>query len=300
MNECSRPGNENRSSDHKSTSSGNDADTNIGPSYYSDTVTENNNNIISEIPNMDPDRRKEERDDVDYEQQRAFFASLINNLKCDVEKSCKKDKTFAKENKKYGEYVKPLLKRKNELENKIQEFLKQINDLDNRLRKARQTGQTLRMLLPKEDNVNTGKHGLGFENQNDNVNPSVLNKAKELAPYLYNIDEMGKDELSDHKIILKEELKCEAEKCLKVKQRKSPLPYHSFVYAETQFEEPPKVPLKRRNVDLKNHLEQIQNLKEHLEQDQLRDHGPKLWTNLPMKYFCYVKKAMIKFEKQTF
>ncbi|GJX63578.1 hypothetical protein Tco_0296478 [Tanacetum coccineum] len=86
------------------------------------------------------------------------------------------------------------------------------------------------MLLPKEDNVNTGKHGLGFENQNDDVNISLLNKAKELAPCLYNIDEMGKDLLSDHKIISEEELKCEAEKCLKVKQRKSPLSYHGFVY----------------------------------------------------------------------
>ncbi|GKC22865.1 hypothetical protein Tco_1025015 [Tanacetum coccineum] len=181
----------------------NDVDHNIGSSYDSDTVTkaphssndtfqnvfahgiqsheqlesipdtykvnENNSNIISDIPNMNPDRNKEEHDDVDYEQQRSFFPSLINNLKCDVEKcneikllndeisylksqACEKDKTFAKENEKYDE-----------------------------LRKVGQTDQTLRMLLPKDDNVQTGKHGLGFENQNDNVNPSVLNKAKELG-----------------------------------------------------------------------------------------------------------------------
>nr|GEV83198.1 hypothetical protein [Tanacetum cinerariifolium] len=49
-------------------------------------VNENNSDITSDIPNMDPDRVKEEHDDVNYEQQRAFFASLINNLKCDVEK----------------------------------------------------------------------------------------------------------------------------------------------------------------------------------------------------------------------
>ncbi|GKA73282.1 hypothetical protein Tco_0779498 [Tanacetum coccineum] len=175
--------------------------------------------------------------------------------------ACEKDKTFVKKNEKYDE-----------------------------LRKARQTDQTLRMLLPKEDNVNTGKHELGFENQNDYVNPSLLNKAKELAPCLYNIDEMGKDEPSDHKIISEEELKCEVEKRLKVKQRKSPLSYHGFIYAETQFEEPPKVPLKIRNV----------NLKEHLEQVQLRNYDPKLWNSLPMKYFCYVKQAMLKFKKQTF
>ncbi|GJY67951.1 hypothetical protein Tco_0470933 [Tanacetum coccineum] len=220
----SRPGDENISSDKESSSSeGNDAAADIGPSYDSDTVIEsphssndtfenmfahgrqsheqpkffpdtyevnkNNSNIISDIPNMDPDKDKEEHDDVDYEQQRAFFASLINNLKCDVEKcneinreaqqandlltnelerylekekhfakdmtieyeyckkikllndkisylkyqACEKDKTFTKDNEKYVEYVQPLLKRKNELENKNQEFLKQINDLDNRL-----------------------------------------------------------------------------------------------------------------------------------------------------------------------
>ncbi|GKA16469.1 hypothetical protein Tco_0696216 [Tanacetum coccineum] len=155
------------------------------------------------------------------------------------------------------------------------------------------------MLLPKEYNVNTGKQGLVFENKNDVENPSLLSKAKELAPFLYNIDELGKDSLSDHKIISYDELKCEVEKRLKVKQRKSPLSYHGFVYGETQFEEPPKVPLKRRNVNLKKHLEQAQNFKKHLEQAQLRNYDPKLWKSLPMKYFFYVQQAMLKFEEQT-
>ncbi|GJZ50920.1 hypothetical protein Tco_0605435 [Tanacetum coccineum] len=96
-----------------------------------------------------------------------------------------------------------------------------------------ETAQTFHMLLPKEDNFNTGKQGLGFKNQNDVDNPFLLNKAMELTPSLYNTDEMGKDLLFDHKIILEEELKCEAEKCLKVKQRKTPLSYHGFVYDET-------------------------------------------------------------------
>ncbi|GKA26679.1 hypothetical protein Tco_0712788 [Tanacetum coccineum] len=236
--------NEIKSSDNEiSCSDGNDADADIGHPYDSDTVTEvphsnndtfenvfahgiqnhdqpesipdtylvneNNSNIMSNIPNMDPNRDKEDQHDVDYEQQRTFFASLINNIKCDVEKCnkvnreaqqanalltnelerykkkekyfskdksieseyCKKinllndeisnlksqasekDKTFARENEKFDEYVQPILKRKNELENKNQEFLKQINDLENRLRKAGQTDQTIRMLLPMEDNV---------------------------------------------------------------------------------------------------------------------------------------------------
>ncbi|GJR35557.1 hypothetical protein Tco_0612458 [Tanacetum coccineum] len=147
-------------------------------------VVNETNNIIFDIPNMDPDRSKEEHDYVDYEKQRALFPSLINNLKCDAEKCTK-------------------------------------------------TAQTLHILLPKEDSVHTGKQGLGFENKNNVENLFVLNKAKELAPSLYNIDEMGKEFLSDHKIISGEELKCEADKRLKEKQRKSPLSYHDFVYGET-------------------------------------------------------------------
>ncbi|GKA59676.1 hypothetical protein Tco_0758989 [Tanacetum coccineum] len=54
------------------------------PEYIPDTyvVNKNNSDIKSDIPNMDPNRDKEEHDYTDHEQQRAFFASLINNLKC--------------------------------------------------------------------------------------------------------------------------------------------------------------------------------------------------------------------------
>ncbi|GKC91372.1 hypothetical protein Tco_1152021 [Tanacetum coccineum] len=210
----------------------------------------------------------------------------ISNLKS---QAYQKEKSFHKENEKSTKYVQPLLKRKNELEKTNQEFLKQINDLDNKLREMGQTAQTLLMLLPKEDSVHTGKHGLGFENQNAVENPFVLNKAKEIAPSLYNIDEMGKNLISNHKIISEEELKCEAEKRFKVKQRKFLLSYHGFVHALTQFEEPPKVPLKRREV----------NLKKHLEQAQLASYDLKLWNNFPMKYFCFVNHLMLNFEKQN-
>ncbi|GJZ68571.1 hypothetical protein Tco_0631811, partial [Tanacetum coccineum] len=220
-------------------------------------VNENNSNIISDIPNMDPDRGKEEHDDVDYEQQRAFFASLINNLKCDVEKCNEvkreaqqanalltnelerykeKEKHFAKETTIEFEYCEKIKLLNDKISNlksqackKDKTFASENGKFDE-LRKAGQTDLTLHMLLPKEDNVNTGKQGLGFRNQNDDVDPSLLNKAKELEPSLYNIDEMGNKLLSNHKIISKDELKCEAEKRLKVKQRKSPLSYHGFVY----------------------------------------------------------------------
>ncbi|GJX07843.1 hypothetical protein Tco_0195775 [Tanacetum coccineum] len=229
MNECNRSGNENKSSDHESTSSGNDANADIGPSYDSNTMTE-----LERYKEKEKYFAKDMTNESEYCKKIKLLNDEISNLKS---QACEKDKTFAKENEK--------------------------------LQKAGQTGQTLRILLPKEDNINTGKQGLGFENQNDDI-------------------------------ISEEELKCKAEKRLKVKQRKSPLSYYGFVYAETQFEEPQKVPLKRRNVNLKKHLEQTHNLKEHLEQAQLKDIDPKLWNSLPMKYICYVKQAMIKFEKQTF
>ncbi|GJX24385.1 hypothetical protein Tco_0228830 [Tanacetum coccineum] len=251
--------NENRISDKESSSSGNDADADIGPSYDCDIV-----------------RDKEEHNYVDYEQQRSFFASLISNLKCDVEKCNKVNYEAQQANalltnelerykaknilqtirqlnlitaKRLNYYMtkfqilnlklvkkirhssvkmeslmsmsNPLLNRKNELEKKNQEFLKQINDLDNKLQKAGQTDQTLQMLLPKANNVQTGKQGLGFGNKIDVEDLGLLNKAKDLEPCLYNIDEMGNKFLSDYKIISKEELKCEADKRLKVKQRRS-------------------------------------------------------------------------------
>nr|GEZ96388.1 hypothetical protein [Tanacetum cinerariifolium] len=133
----------------------------------------------------------------------------------------------------------------------VQDMMQMLKELGlTRLRR-------LHMLLPKEDNVNIRKKGLGFEIPNDDENPFVLNKAKELTPSLYKIDEMVKDLLSDHKIISEEELKCEAEKRLKVKQRKSPLSYLGFVYSDTQFEEPPKVPLKRSHVNLKKNWNKL-------------------------------------------
>ncbi|GJS21489.1 hypothetical protein Tco_0450121 [Tanacetum coccineum] len=231
------------------------------PEYILDTyvVNGNNSDIISDIPNMDPIRDKEEHDYVDDEQKHAFFSSLVKNLKSEVEnytkvnrkaqqanalltnelkkykekekhlsketttkfeycnkikllneeisnlksQACKKEKSFHKEKEKYAQYVEPLLNRKNELEKTNQELLKQINDLNNKLLKMGQTAQTFHMLLPKQDNVNKRKKGLGFEIQNNVENPLILNKSKELTPNLYNIDEMGKDLLSDHKIISK-------------------------------------------------------------------------------------------------
>ncbi|GJS39647.1 hypothetical protein Tco_0564690 [Tanacetum coccineum] len=276
MNECNRSGNENKCSDHESTNSGNDANADIGPSYDSDTMTKNNSNIIFDIPNMDPDRDKEEHDDVDYEQQRSFFASLINNLKCDVEKCNEVNRKAQQANalltnelERYKENEKYFAK---DMTNES-EYCKKIKLLNDEI-------SNLKSQACEKDKT--------FAKENEKYN-----EYNELEKKIKNL-------LSNHKIISEKELKCKAEKRLKVKQRKSPLSYYGFVYVETQFEEPLKVPLKRRNVNLKKHLEQTHNLKEHLEQAQLKDIDPKLWNSLLMKYICYVKQAMIKFEKQTF
>ncbi|GJT41250.1 hypothetical protein Tco_0941115 [Tanacetum coccineum] len=259
----------------------------VRPSYDNNTLTEQATDSLTKAlenlrENLCP---KQTKNESEYCKKIKFLNEEISNLKS---QACQKEKSFHKENEKYVEYVQPLLNRKNELEKTNQEFLKQINDLNNKLLKTGQTAQTFHMLLPKEDDVNTGRQGLGFDIQNDVENPFILNKSKGLTPSLYNIDEMGKDLPSDHKIISEEELKCEAEKRLKVKRRKSPLSYHGFVYGDTQFVEPPKVPLKRRQV----------NLKKHVEQAQLVNYDPKLWNSLPMKYFCFVKHSMLNFEKQ--
>ncbi|GJV68330.1 hypothetical protein Tco_1483839 [Tanacetum coccineum] len=225
-------------------SSGNDADSDIRPSNDSDTilevhhdmfenmfvhgiqnheqpksipntyvVNENNYNVISDIPNMDPDKGKEEHDDVNREAQQ-MNALLTNKL----ERYKEKEKYFAKETTIEFEYCTKIKLLNDEISNlKSQAFqndkaFARENGKFDELQKSGQTNQTLRMLLPKEDNINTGKHGLGFENKNNVENLNLLNKAKEFAPCLYNIDEMGKESLSDHKIIFEGELKCEAEK----------------------------------------------------------------------------------------
>ncbi|GKE31314.1 hypothetical protein Tco_1450636 [Tanacetum coccineum] len=157
---------ENRSSDkERSSSEGYDANIDIGQSYDSDIVSEvphdmfenvsahgiqsheqpesisdtykvneNNSNIIFDVPNMDLDRNKEEHDYVDYEQQRAFFASLISNLKCDVEKCNEVNREAQKANalltnelERYKEKEKHSLKDKT-IESEYYKKIKLLND----------------------------------------------------------------------------------------------------------------------------------------------------------------------------
>ncbi|GJW09714.1 hypothetical protein Tco_1575541 [Tanacetum coccineum] len=51
----------------------------IKRSYDSDTTSKNNSDIIFDIPNMDPNRDKEEHDYVGNEKQRVLSASSVNH-----------------------------------------------------------------------------------------------------------------------------------------------------------------------------------------------------------------------------
>ncbi|GJU23211.1 hypothetical protein Tco_1156553 [Tanacetum coccineum] len=274
--------NESNGSRNESSSSGNDADADIGPLYDSDIVSlvhhdmfenmflheiqnheqpksvldtyvviENNSNIMADIPNMDPDRNKEEHDYVNYEAQQAN-ALLTKEL----ERYKEKEKHFAKDKTIESEYCKKI---------------KLLNDEISNLKY--QNAHTLHMLLPKEDSVHTGKQGLGFENQNDVENLFVLNKAKELAPILYDIDEMGKELLSDHKFIYAEELKSEEKKILfenetssfetKIKELEMILAH------QTKDFENAKVDIRDSNVEKDQFLKQIASLESKLESQDL-------------------------------
>ncbi|GJT03867.1 hypothetical protein Tco_0838329 [Tanacetum coccineum] len=68
----------------------------VRPSYARDTLIEDNSNIISNTPDMDPNRGDEDHDNVENEQERALFVSIVNNLKCEVEK-CNKVNREAKQ-----------------------------------------------------------------------------------------------------------------------------------------------------------------------------------------------------------
>nr|GEV17037.1 hypothetical protein [Tanacetum cinerariifolium] len=295
LDKSSSLGNGNRSLDNESNSSGNYLDAkkrlvdtttsdiendNIGPSYDSDTrsevnhdmfenvvaygiqnheqlepipdtyvVNENNSDIISDIPNMGPDRGNEEHDD----QANALLTNELERFK-------EKEKYFAKDETIESKYCKKIKLLDDEISNLKSQACKKYKAFARKMKSM--------MYFEKQDRLIRlfeccfqKKTMLIWENKalalrkNDVENPSLLNKAKELAPCLYNIDGIRKDLLSHHKIISEEELKCKAEKRLKVKYRKSPLSYHDFVYGETQFEEPPKV-------SLKNHLKQLEQLKQ--------------------------------------
>ncbi|GJV93611.1 hypothetical protein Tco_1541424 [Tanacetum coccineum] len=96
----------------------NETESHEQPDYISDThvVNKNNNNIMSDIPHMDPNRDKEEHDYVGNEQQRALLDSSVNHesqkvnafLTNKLEKYKKKEQHFAKDESIDSEYRKKI------------------------------------------------------------------------------------------------------------------------------------------------------------------------------------------------
>jgi hypothetical protein len=167
------------------------------------------------------------------------------------------------------------------LENENQEFLKRANDLENKLQKLGHTSQTINMLPTKDEEVYKKTSGIGFVNNAhvENEKPCFLNKVQKLTPILYNAEDMGKG-LSDDLLFESQDiLKSEEEKRLKVKQRKSPLSYHGFVYGCTQLTDIPKEPFKRKDT----------NVKRYFKEAQLATYDAKLWQNRVRKQFCNLK-----------
>nr|GEY73131.1 hypothetical protein [Tanacetum cinerariifolium] len=162
-------------------------------------VNENNSDITSDILNMDPDRGNEEHDKVNYEKQCAFFAFLINNLKCDVENCNEVNREARQANalltnqlERYKEKEKHFAKDM-AIESAYCKKIKILNDEISYLKS--QACQKDNKFSRENEKFDEGKQGLGSENQNDDVHLSLLHKDKELTPCLYNIDEMGKDAL---------------------------------------------------------------------------------------------------------
>nr|GEU55199.1 hypothetical protein [Tanacetum cinerariifolium] len=120
----------------------------------------------------------------------------------ELEKYKEKEKYFAKEMTNESEYYKKIKLLNEEISNFKSQACQKEKSFHKENEKYAQTDcSDFSYVISKEDNVNMGKKGLGFKIQNNVKYPFILNKAKELTPSLYNIDEMGKDLLSDHKII---------------------------------------------------------------------------------------------------
>ncbi|GJR64169.1 hypothetical protein Tco_0010234 [Tanacetum coccineum] len=139
LDESSSSGNENRSSDYESSSLG----------MKTEVLTMKATVHPDMFENVFAHGKKHFAKDMTIESEYCKKIKLLNdeisNLKS---QACEKDKTFAKENEKYDEYVQPLFRKENDLKRKFR-----VLKLDNRRRKGGQTDHTLRLLHPKEDNV---------------------------------------------------------------------------------------------------------------------------------------------------
>ncbi|GJW33868.1 hypothetical protein Tco_0053900, partial [Tanacetum coccineum] len=198
----------------------------------------------------------------DYEQQCKFLATLINNLKCDVEKSNEANHEAQQANallsnelEKYKEKEKHFANDKT-IESEYCKKIKLLNDEISNL-KAQACEKDKTFAMENENYDEFVKPLLNNKNELEKKNQGFLKQINDLDNRLQKV---GQTDQTLRMLLPK----------------------------DGNFEEPPKVYVKRRNV----------NLKKHLEQAELRNYDPTLWESLPMKYFCYVKHAMHRFENK--
>lgn len=122
-------------------------------------VEQNDSNITFATPDMDPNRGEAAQDGSSYEQDRALFASLIDNFKHELEK-CKEDNRkakqtnvlFTKELERFKEMEKGfqnVTKRKAELE-----F--ENSNLKSQARKFEMNGESVKPLLKRNEELEVG------------------------------------------------------------------------------------------------------------------------------------------------
>nr|GEU50257.1 putative ribonuclease H-like domain-containing protein [Tanacetum cinerariifolium] len=147
-------------------------------------VTQNDINIIFEVTSMEQSGETVEQHPANFEETRALYDSLYQNLAIEVEKvnSVNQKSTvpsFFEEKKKLKSDFKT---RKVELLDKQIQLEKRIKELNNILVKMGQSIQTIHMLSPKPDSFyhTEQKMALGYQN------PFYLKQARKKQQSLYN------------------------------------------------------------------------------------------------------------------
>jgi len=131
------------------------------PESISDTyvVQQTDSNITFDTPDMDPNRGEPAQDGSSYEQDRALFASLINNFKHELEK-CKEDNRKAKQT---NVLLTKELERFKEMEKGFQNVTKRKAELEfensnlkSQAQKFEMYGESVKPLLKRNEELEVG------------------------------------------------------------------------------------------------------------------------------------------------
>jgi hypothetical protein len=122
-------------------------------------VEQNDSNITFATPDMDPNRNKPAQDGSSYEQDRALFASLINNFKHELDK-CNNDNREAKQ---ANVLLTKELERFKEMEKGFQNVTKRKAELEfensnlkSQARKFEMNGESVKPILKRNEELEVG------------------------------------------------------------------------------------------------------------------------------------------------